>query len=447
MNAPKPKRLRLSPSLRFERFEVGLTFVLMLISALCAWAMMRYGMVHSNDFKHLWLGPWLLEHGVSPYDAAKLRLAAAERGWAINPFVYLPTTGLLLAPLTRLRFEAALVLWYWLNWLLAWGTLWLAPSWLGLPRPGRARLAAAVFLVAALPFLRQLSAGQMNVVTAALLVWAAGALRRERHWQLGLALALGFAWKIAPLALILALLPMRRWRALGWATLFSALLLGAALWRYGVPVHREAFEVVSQMGYGQSTWADVNDFYRDPFNQSFNALYHHLLTLNPYTTPWFEGTPVLANRATLLTMLMLAGLWFVVTLLVYWQKPGRTPGRARPRLEAPTPGVTIFMAATLLMLLSPSLMWDHYCVQALPALMWIFGHDAFLRRRSEGVLALFALGAITVPIVHPYYNHGPAILLMSLRLWGVLALFALLLVHARDGHANATATQLGISSD
>jgi hypothetical protein len=70
------------------------------ISLICAWMMPRLGALHGNDFKHLWLGSWLLAADRNPYDPAWLFRAARNFNLgAINPYVYLPTTGLLLRPL------------------------------------------------------------------------------------------------------------------------------------------------------------------------------------------------------------------------------------------------------------------------------------------------------------------------------------------------------------
>jgi hypothetical protein len=56
----------------------------------------------------------------------------------------------------------------------------------------------------------------MNAITAALIVWAAAGLIRNKSWWMGVALALGWGWKIAPGLLVAALAPLRRWRALAW---------------------------------------------------------------------------------------------------------------------------------------------------------------------------------------------------------------------------------------
>lgn len=416
---------------RWTRAYQGLTLTLMLVSGLQAALLLRSGALHGNDFKHLWGGAWLLLHGLNPYDPAlMLKVAQNFQFGGVNPFVYLPSTGWLLAPLAWLPFPTAKVLWFGGNWLLAWACVWLGPRWLQATAPARARFVGAGFLCAAFPFYRQMTAGQMNVVTAALLLLAAGLLLRRRHVLLGLVLALGFAWKISPVLLIPALLLLRRPRAAvaGVLGVLLALVLMFAATPYDT--FTAGFSTVGEMGYGRSTWAQFGmDFYRDPFNQSINALLHHLLTQNPHTTPWRAWSPFAANQLTLVTTLLLGLAWLVA---VWGQFPHRrvTPW---PAVHESTATLRLFWGAVVLMLLAPSLMWDHYMVQLLPIWLWLAGRRGLTRHPRAVALLLGCLAAMCFPWMHgaPAWRAGWGILLMSLRLWPTLALFFLLLFYRR----------------
>lgn len=403
-----------------------LTLALLLLSLVQAVAMLRLGMVHDNDFKHIWLGSRLLEMGHNPYDPAQMfrygRLAGFE---SMNPYVYLPTTGLLMKPLAALPYPAASTAWFWLNWTLAWAAALLGPGWLRVDRPAVGRLAGAAFLAGSMPFFRQMTAGQMNVIAMALLTLAGGALLRRKGWLCALAIALGFGWKISPALLGGALLVMRKWRAAAWAVLFGVGLLGLSIFVYGAPVHREAIPVMRQMSYGQSTWSQFgNDFYRDPFNQSPNALLHHLFTQNPYTKPWRAWSPEAANRLTMLVSLLLLTGWLARAWGVY----GRCKKECIDYEHEHEHGlVPLYLAATLLMLLAPSLMWDHYCVQALPALAWLFGQRKTTQQLTRACAALVVFALLALPWRHGEWNAGAGVLLMSLRLWPMLALYIWLL--------------------
>lgn len=198
MNTPAtpPRRWR-----RLANVLTALLTALLLAASLAgAGAMAWFGApnpLHGNDFKHLYLGARLLEGGRSPYDADLLLRAARDAGLpSINPFVYLPTTGLMLRPLVELDYPQAQMAWFWFNWVLAWAVVLGGPWLLRVPRPAAARLAGAAFLAGSMTFFRQQTAGQMNVVTAALVLLAAAGLARRRAWWTGAALALGFGWKI-----------------------------------------------------------------------------------------------------------------------------------------------------------------------------------------------------------------------------------------------------------
>ncbi|MCH8334252.1 hypothetical protein IIC65_09990, partial [Candidatus Sumerlaeota bacterium] len=93
---------------------------LVLISLMQAAGLRSRG-IHNNDFKHLWLGAKILAEGASPYDPRIMGIGARQYGFGtINPFVYPPSTGLMLRPFAGLSFERAEAAWFWINWVLAW---------------------------------------------------------------------------------------------------------------------------------------------------------------------------------------------------------------------------------------------------------------------------------------------------------------------------------------
>ncbi len=408
---------------RPDRWWAALALVLMVVSLVEGLGLAAGGALHANDLKHLWGGAWLLARGGDPYDAALLFGVAREQGWgSINPYVYLPTTGLMLRPLAGLEFEPARLCWFWLNWGLAWVVVLAGPRLLGVGRPGLARLAGAAFLVAAMPFYRQQTAGQMNVVMAGLILLAAWGVRRRRDWLVGAALAAGFGWKIAPALMVAALAPMRRWRALAWGAGLSLTLLGVSVGVYGWPLHARGFEVIGQMGYGRSTWAEYGaQFHRDPFNQAPGALMHHLFVNDPagVTRPWLELGAEGANVLTLMMAGLLGAAWLAAAI------GGRRAGGERR-------DVALLLAASLLMLLVPSILWDHYVVQALPALAWVFGDPRTARRPWRAAAALGLLVLLAIPWDHQAESlrWGAGLLLMPLRLWPLLVLYGWLVWEA-----------------
>lgn len=420
------------PSSRVFR---GVLLALVVFSIFQAGAMRSRGAVHSNDFKHIWAGARILADGGSPYDPKLMFSAARQYNLGpVNPYVYLPATGLMMRPLAAMDFATAERVWFWLNLVLIWWCVLAGPRLMRVERPWLAQLTGALFIVmwyppmgGVTPFYRQMTAGQMSIALLAMLVGTIGWLVRGRNLRAGALLGAAAAFKIAPLFLIVVLAGMRRWRAaVAACAAFGAIMVISMMWTGG-GVHREAFDVIRQMGYGHSTWADFEmDFYRDPFNQSFNSLFHHIATENPHTTPWFAASPRAANlmtwAASIVILALLAGAI------------GRA--RRRPYFGPDWTGgeTSLFLTAVIVMLLLPSLMWDHYAVQTLAGLMWLAGSRHGVRRplRLVGLLAVFAALAVPWHYLKPAWESGPGILLMSVRLWGTLGLLWLLLADLRE---------------
>lgn len=135
---------------------------------------------------------------------AHRNLYASDPAQGYDLFKYSPTFALLIAPIAMLPATAGLLVWDLLNALALLG----AVRWL-LPRR-EAAIAAAVMLpevfVAA-------QASQSNALVAALMVTAFVALERSRLTGAAIAIALGAAIKLFPLAALSFVLPNRaRWR-------------------------------------------------------------------------------------------------------------------------------------------------------------------------------------------------------------------------------------------
>jgi hypothetical protein len=331
-----------------------------------------------------------------------------------------------------------------------------------------------VFLVGAHGFLRQQTAGQMNVVTAWVVVGAVACVARRREGAAGALAGIGFAWKLAPALLIVALGGMRRRRGCAAGIVVAGALWAASLAIAGWGVQMDALRMVGEMGYGSSTWAEFGrEYYRDPFNQSANALFHHLLAAGGGTTPWLDAGAPAANGATVVFALGVVVLWV-------WRRgkllaggdegkkgtgsnlgktgtssnQGKTgtgsdcipnsclsplsPSPLSSSLSPLSPlslsplsqgEARLLLAASVAMLLLPSLMWDHYAVQLLPALMWLAGDRRIGTSwpRAVGLVAVMAALMWPVNFAAEGNRAGAGLLMMSLRLWPTLGLYGWLL--------------------
>ncbi len=381
---------------------------------------------HQNDFKHLYLGSELLGEGLSPYESQNMlgmagSLAGTEdpRFRTILPYVYLPFTGLVLQPLTWFEhFHQAVVAWQILNHLFVLGGLALAGWASGWPRSFWS--AAGLLALVAFDFAlyRQNNAGQLNAALffGMALLWL-GIVRCWHPAVIGFIAAFLMLFKLSPGIFLVYFLLRRDWRRVGWMIGWAAGLGLLAVLVFGFQVHREFLPVLAQMGYGKSTWAEFgHTFWRDPYNQSFNALFHRVFVESPNSgvSPWLGMGPAVANGLTWLVSFGLLG-GFIYTL---WKKPRLAgAGEAAP-----------FSAAVSLSLLLPSIMWDHYTVQlllpliVLVPLMARLGRPVFLYGLLIGSAVLIFL---PIQMDAEAFRSGIGLLVMNAKLLPAVVLFGL----------------------
>lgn len=395
--------------------------------------------LHCNDFKHIYLGAYLLGESENPYPADEFRRAAADmmaqdlRFRTILPYVYLPFTGQVLSPLTWFSFPRAVWIWFWINHLLLLLGGWLAARAVGLPR--RAEILALVLFLLAWnhPLTRTLSAGQLNAMLLFLFALVLWMTPRAPDWSTGAVAAFAALFKLTPAILFFWFLAERRWKTAGWMALFCAVFFAASTAWSGLRIQLDFLPLLGDMGYGRSTWAEYGQqFYRDPYNQSLNAFYHRTLASDPsgFVKPWWDWGWRTANLFTLADTLAL----MAVTAYLVW--PRRRRRRAASEVPVAQPvSAALPLASALrygllvtLSLLIPSILWDHYLV------VLVVVHLAlarwFVERRTGWftwvVFALAVIGsAAAVPLDAPTFRSGVGLLGMSLKLWTTLTVWFL----------------------
>lgn len=385
--------------------------------------------VHSNDFRHIYLGMKAILQGYEPYSPESLLNQASQAslgGEALNPYVYLPFTGLSLAFLYPLPFVAAQATWFVLNCLF----LAIALA-LFLPQVFRSRGRLAIGLGLAViflahPVIRTMTAGQLNMVLLFTLALSYRLLIRRREAAAGVVLGYAAMFKLAPGAFLLYLLLTRRWRALAAMSITMVVLMVISLAICGWEMHADFIPMLRQMSYGHSTWSPDEmakhgfrggaEFWKDPANQSPNSLLTHLLVSeNGVTTPWFDASQDEANAATWAITLAFLAL-FAIAL-------------HRCRRDEPGAG---FHATTILMLLVPSLMWDHYLVMLAMPTVWL-ANRYWVERRIWllGITILFfVLICVPWPFAAREFREGWRVLLMTMKLYPTAGVFILVCCEA-----------------
>jgi hypothetical protein len=387
--------------------------------------------LHCNDFKHIYLGMQAIWSHRDPYSAPSLLSVAQDYGLgheALNPYVYLPFTGIALGFLRPFSFYEASRLWFWLNHILLLDALGLWSHVLELRSERRVSwrlLFNALLLAAAVshPLSRTLTAGQLNIILLTCYIVSFWFLSRRRDVASGIVLGFAAMFKIAPAIFLLFFTFGRRWRALTAMVASMALLALLSVIIAGWRTHMDFLPVLAQMGYGKSTWQEYGaTFWKDPWNQSLNSLFTHLFVeANRVTVSWWEGSQAEANALT----------WCVVALLLvayFWAGARLVHHSSHTHQDLSLPLLGHFFQATLLLsLLIPSLLWDHYLVLLLLPFSW-FALDAALRRRAltfAAVLVCYVVTAFPMRLDAEVFRHGLGVLGMSAKLYPTLLLYAL----------------------
>jgi Glycosyltransferase family 87 len=346
----------------------------------------------------------------------------------INPYVYLPFTGLVMTPVSHFPFPQSARLWFGISH----AALLLAIALTGVHLTGKRwwhapwTIALGILIAALMmPLYRQSTAGQLNGVLALALAIILVSLEHRWHWLAGLAIAFAALFKLSPGLFILWLLWRRAWRPLAWTAGWLALLTLWSLWQVGLSLHLEFLPLLADMRIGHSTWAHRGmTFHFDPANQAMGSFLLHVLAGAGDTQPWLNLGEGVANGLTMVFSLGVLGVIIFATR--------RGWGDSGPEPEALRLEWALVVLASLLI---PSLLWDHYVVQLLPVLMvliwgmWMTGDTGLPGKILLSALWVAAAVLLTVWISHwsESRRQGLGLLTMSIRLWGVLLLFGIAL--------------------
>ncbi len=391
---------------------------------------------HRNDFTHLYIAGYLADHGRNIFDI-DLTFSVKEglgiqRG--INPFVYPPFFALLLIPLSRYSYDSAWTLFYLSSHLVYFIALALLVKMLTEEEEPQIMWWGILLALSAVfsPLAQTFAAGQMNTFLLLILVASLYHFKKQSHITAGAIIGFGTAIKISPFLFIFYFLWKRKWAAATAAITVLILSLILSLFWLGWNVHSEFIQIASQMGYGTSTWSQFGQHYHvEPHNQAPSAFWYRLLTHNPTTTGILHA-PLLAKIFSYVTAIVIMGLLFLYT-----------------RSEKNSSSEWEYSIWIIGMLLIPSLLWDHYFVQALfPIALAI---RIGLNQNKRGIYLLaFGLAFMAMPFIYetqrfldsrfstlfsfflydyPPFKTGWKTVFLSLKLFGLLFLFGYILLH------------------
>lgn len=224
-----------APSSRERVMRLAWVTLVVLVLALFAVRLVADG-PYGKDFTSFLTGGRMLLAGQAGdlYDLAAQ--AKAQRPIAgpyvyeggVLPFIYPPYVAALFVPFALIPPDVAYYLWTTLQGVLllvfvAWAMRSFGEWRLDAPR------ALPFALLAFQPVVETLLQGQTSIISLLLRWWALVAWHNERWAMLGVAVGLSAFKPQLAVLLVVALLPERRWRALGYATLTQAVLWAGPL--------------------------------------------------------------------------------------------------------------------------------------------------------------------------------------------------------------------------
>jgi hypothetical protein len=373
----------------------------------------------STDFATYYMAAAQARDGLSPYDAAAIAARGRVLGFEHDqfPFLYPPPFAIAMQPLVQLPYAKARQVWVIVVTLALLAALLvntivlgLQASQLGLQNTLRFWIVLAAFVPAALNStgvhndIRAGSVAALLYLALILVVW--GVVTRRVVWT-ALGLAAAVVLKLTPVVAVV----WAAWRGARGAALAGLALLGlggaAAAWQLGWDIGPEYVRVALLPALESEA--------PRPMNQSLDAMLSRLLVPSEIVRAPFD-LPMLKHALSLALSGVLA--FFTVTCV-----------RARHRHAALLPVELGFVMLAVLMIMK--LTWLHTlaailfvwpCVM-LPILRAAERGAPWALRTGIAASVGFFLSSAHIPVLWSALRHGPAVVLISVHLVGLLILW------------------------
>jgi alpha-1,2-mannosyltransferase len=370
--------------------------------------------------------------GDSPYGDA-FREVSFAMGRKVHPYLYPPPSLIAFWPLAHFSILQAQTGFLIASHLCLLGSLWLICTKLT-PLPAESRLRdltigiSVIYILSFDPAQRTLALGQVNLIALFFICLALiGIKENTSAWRVALPLSVAILLKTYPVLLLIPLLFRRKFRAAGLTVAFLGVFTAIA----AVTVPDLAWSdwlylVVPQGGYANN--AISAGFI---WNQSLNAFVTRLLVPSEFSEAPFALAWLAKPLAAGLALLVAAATLFFSS-------------RLNRQMRAGIAGDLEIAAYLLMIFLVAPLSWDHHLVYVLPAVILAISLLVGGSIRSIGAVAVVAsifLLAWSLPIDQPGWRHGWWTLLISTKLYCVIALWLFILNRMRTEAAAATSPE------
>jgi len=329
-----------------------------------------------NDFTPDYMSASALIHGSDPYaplSSLVHYLGPNSSYFGASTFearnVHTPLDVVLIVPLAVFPYRVARILWLLIMAILAALATGLTVRTFGVSREWSTVCAIGVL---ALPiFQKDLVYAQSHGLLLLLFVSAWLALRKGKDRGTGFALGAASAWKLFPALMVIPLIRLKRWRALGWMIGSGAVIGLTSALIVGLTPTREFISRATPKNF---------EFWRSaPMNLSAAGIAYRWLTRS-YWRPQGVNVPALATTVVVILI--------ALCVVAMFATPGRRMG--------------IYWGVMPFLLLVSPLAWDTYLVLMTPFLIGALVHGG---RRAPTMIAL-AIIAIGIP---PWLPGPPAL--------------------------------------
>jgi len=371
-----------------------LTVLLVLLTAVILVKAYAQSFEWDTDAPSFYTGAVGLRTGVNIYDPAAFDGLAASlfgRSVTVYPYIYFPVLAELLIPLTLFGYPAFSQIVLALNVLLTFLCLGLILKAVGPAERDRPAVVLFLFLSAAVsePLKTTLHHGQVNLWVLALVVASLLLLKKGREFWAVALLSLAVFSKFYPVLIFALFLVQKRFRALGYAALQGAVMVGASALLFGTrPWLDFLSSATGNFLYGTKA-SFLFDFNAQWWNNSLNGLFTQIL---------------LARGASRSLALPLVLATCAVALAAFWRPVKRIVADPDPKV-----GVSL---ALLVSLAVSTISWNHhFVILFLPLAVLV---NILLERRAYGQL-LLCLALTALVWRHPMWGGLPftQVLLLS----------------------------------
>ena len=353
--------------------------------------------------------------GDSPYGPSAFKIASLGLGRKVHPYLYPPPSLIVFWPFANLSILQAQTALLAVSHLCYLSSLWLILAKLTpLALDQRLReIVLGISLIYMLFFdavLKTFALGQVNLIVLFFVCLALVALKENASpWRIALPLSIAILIKTYPILLFAPLLFRRKFRAIALTCAYFAVFTGIALLIVPAVAWKDwFFQVLPAGGYANNAISAAF-----VWNQSLNALVTRLLVTSEFNQAPLPLPALAKPLATALALLVVS----VTVFLSY---------RLSRRGSYQISGDDEIAGYLLMIFLVAPLSWDHHLVYVLPAAILAISllvTTSIGRGATVALAAALLIMAWNVPIDHPDLQHGWWTLLISVKLYTVVALW------------------------